>query len=168
MMIGVDYHPSFQTTAFLIEETGECGEQDLNQSDGEAERFYRDLKQRGIRMRVGMEATGYSRWFERLLTEFGFELWIGEPAETKAKRVKKLKNDREDARLLRRLMLEKNFPRIWVPDPVNRDLRQTIQRWLELHDRKPLCKFFDANNGLDTSLIVPPLWRSLGVTLWQF
>ena len=27
-------------------------------------------------MRVGMEATGYSRWFERLLTELGFELWI--------------------------------------------------------------------------------------------
>jgi len=24
------------------------------------------------------------------------------------------------------------------------------------------------NEGLDTSLIVPPLWRSLGVTLWQF
>jgi hypothetical protein len=24
------------------------------------------------------------------------------------------------------------------------------------------------NKGLDTSLIVPPLWRSLGVTLWQF
>jgi transposase len=32
-------------------------------------------------VRVGMEATGYSRWFERLLAEFGFELWIGDPAE---------------------------------------------------------------------------------------
>jgi hypothetical protein len=28
MIIGVDYHPSFQTIAFLIEETGEYGEQD--------------------------------------------------------------------------------------------------------------------------------------------
>src|SRR5712664_4805509 len=28
--------------------------------------FYRELKQRGISVRVGMEATGYSRWFERL------------------------------------------------------------------------------------------------------
>jgi hypothetical protein len=26
MIIGVDYHPSFQTIAFFIEETGECGE----------------------------------------------------------------------------------------------------------------------------------------------
>src|SRR5437899_5261628 len=126
MIIGVDYHPSFQTMAFLLEETGECGEQELNHSDGQAEKFYRDLKQRGIRVRVGMEATGYSRWFERLLAELGFEVWIGDPAEIKAKRVKTLKNDREDARLLRRLMLEHNFPRIWVPDPENRDLRQLL------------------------------------------
>jgi hypothetical protein len=69
LMIGVDYHPSFQQIAFLEEETGECGEQQLNHRDGEAERFYRDLHQRGIRVRVGMEATGYSRWFERLLAE---------------------------------------------------------------------------------------------------
>src|ERR1700724_2154623 len=62
MIIGVDYHPSFQAIAFLMEETGECGEQELHHSDGQAEKFYRDLKQRGISVRVGMEATGYSRW----------------------------------------------------------------------------------------------------------
>ena len=78
MLIGVDYHPSFQTIAFLMEETGECDERQLNHSAGEAERFYRDLQQRGIRVRVGMEATGYSRWFERLLAELGFEVWMGE------------------------------------------------------------------------------------------
>src|SRR5450432_1574287 len=119
MIIGVDYHPSFQTIAFLIEETGECDEQELNHSDGQAEKFYRDLKQRGIGVRVGMEATGYARWFERLLAELGFELWIGDPAEIKAKRVRKQKTDREDARLMRKLLLENRFPRIWVPDPEN-------------------------------------------------
>ena len=77
-------------------------------------------------MRVGMEATGYSRWFERLLAQLGFELWIGDPAEIEAKRVKKRKTDREDARLLLRLMLEERFPRIWVPSPENRDLRQLL------------------------------------------
>jgi transposase len=126
MMIGVDYHPSFQTIAFLMEETGECGEQELNHGDGQAEKFYRDLQQRGICVRVGMEATGYSRWFERLLAEWGFEVWIGDPAEIKTKRVKKQKTDREDARLLLRLMRQDNFPRIWVPDPENRDLRQRL------------------------------------------
>jgi len=26
-----------------------------------------------------METTGYSRWFEWLLAELGFEVWIGDP-----------------------------------------------------------------------------------------
>src|SRR5712675_560454 len=126
LLIGVDYHPSFQAIAFFMEETGECGEQELNHSDGQAEKFYRDLKQRGICVRVGMEATGYSRWFERLLAELGFEVWMGDPAEIKTKRVKKQKTDREDARLMRKLLLENRFPRIWVPSPENRDLRQLL------------------------------------------
>jgi transposase len=126
MLIGVDYHPSFQQIAFFDEETGECGERQLNHSDGEAERFYRDLQKRGIRVRVGMEATGYSRWFERLLAELGIEIWMGDPAEIKAKRVKKRKTDRNDALLLLRLLRENNFPRIWVPSPENRDLRQLL------------------------------------------
>jgi transposase len=126
MIIGVDYHPSFQTIAFLIEETGEYGEQELNHSDGEAEKFYRELKKRGIGVRVGMEATGYSRWFERLLTELGFEVWIGDAAEIKTKRVRKKKTDREDARLMLKLLRENRFPKIWVPSPENRDLRQLL------------------------------------------
>jgi transposase len=126
MLIGVDYHPSFQQIAFFDEETGECGERQLNHCDGEAERFYRDLQKRGIRVGVGMEATGYSRWFERLLAELGIEIWMGDPAEIKAKRVKKRKTDRNDALLLLRLMRENNFPRIWVPSPENRDLRQLL------------------------------------------
>jgi hypothetical protein len=39
VLIGVDYHPSFQTIAFLIEETGEYDEQELSHSDGQAEKF---------------------------------------------------------------------------------------------------------------------------------
>ena len=126
IIIGVDYHPGFQQIAFLDQETGECGERRLNHSDGEAERFYRDLKQRGVSVRVGMEATGYSRWFERLLAELGIEVWIGDAAEIKTKRVRKQKTDRQDAQLLLKLLLENNFPRVWVPSPENRDLRQLL------------------------------------------
>jgi transposase len=126
MIIGVDYHPSFQQIAFLDQETGECGERRLNHSEGEADRFYRDLLQRGMHVRVGMEATGFSRWFERLLAELGFELWIGHAAEIKTRRVRKQKTDRLDAQLLLKLMLEDRFPRIWAPSPENRDLRQLL------------------------------------------
>jgi transposase len=126
IIIGVDYHPSVQTIAFLMEETGEYGEQELKHSNGEAERFYRELKERGVSVRVGMEATGHARWFERLLAELGFELWIGDPAEIETKRVRKQKTDREDARLMLKLLRENRFPRIWVPSPENRDLRQLL------------------------------------------
>ncbi len=126
VIIGVDYHPSDQYLAFADTETGECGERRLNHSDGEAEKFYRDLKQRGVSVRVGMEATGYSRWFERLLAELGIEVWIGDAAKIKTKRIRKQKTDRQDAQLLLKLLLENNFPRVWVPSPENRDLRQLL------------------------------------------
>ena len=126
LIIGVDYHPSDQYIAFVDTETGECGERRLNHSDGEAEKFYRELQQRGASVRVGMEATGYSRWFERLLTELGIEVWIGDAAKIKAKRVRKQKTDRNDAQLLLQLLLENNFPKIWVSSPENRDLRQLL------------------------------------------
>lgn len=127
LIIGCDYHPSMQQIAYVDTETGEGGERRLMHRDGEAERFYRELKQRAIEVRVGMEATGYARWFERLLTELGFELWIGDPARIRARRVRKQKTDRKDAQLLLRLLLEGDgFPRIWVPSPENRDLRQLL------------------------------------------
>ena len=61
IIIGVDYHPSSQQIALVNKETGEYEERQLNHSEGEAEKFYGDLKQRGISVRVGMETTGYSR-----------------------------------------------------------------------------------------------------------
>jgi transposase len=125
-IIGVDYHPSDQYIAFVDTETGESGERRLNHSDGEAEKFYRELRQRVVSVRVGMEATGYSRWFERLLAELGIEVWIGDAAKIKTKRVRKQKTDRQDAQLLLNLLLENNFPRVWIPNPENRDLRQLL------------------------------------------
>jgi transposase len=73
-----------------------------------------------------MEATGHARWFERLLAELHCELWIGDPGEIRAKRVRKQKTDRQDAELLLQLLVENRFPRIWVPSPENRDLRQLL------------------------------------------
>ena len=45
---------------------------------------------------------------------------------SRPRRVRKQKTDRNDARLLLKLLLENNFPRIWVPSPENRDLRQLL------------------------------------------
>ena len=40
--------------------------------------------------------------------------------------MRKQKNDRLDAQLLLKLLVEDRFPRIWVPSPENRDLRQLL------------------------------------------
>ena len=62
-----------------------------------------------------MEASGHGRWFERLLGELEIELWIGDAAEIRTKRVRKQKTDRQDAQLILKLMLKDDFPKIWVP-----------------------------------------------------
>jgi transposase len=125
LIIGCDYHPGFQQIAFVDTETGECGERRLEHMAG-AQQFYRELGARGLTVRIGMEASGHSRWFERLIAELGFELWVGDAAVISTKRVRKHKTDREDALLLLSLLIENRFPRIWVASRDNRDLRQLL------------------------------------------
>jgi transposase len=123
LIIGCDYHPSVQQIAWVDTETGELGERRLRHR-AEAEQFYREWK--GKQVRVGIEATGHSRWFEGLLAELNFEIWIGDPAQIRAKQVRKQKNDRRDAEHILKLMQKDDFPRIWAPTPENRDLRQLV------------------------------------------
>jgi transposase len=123
IIIGADFHPEFQQIALVDTDTGEFQEKRLGHPE-EAEKFYRAVV--GEKVRVGMEASGHARWFERLLGELQFELWIGDAAEIRAKRVRKQKTDRQDAQLILRLLVEDRFPRIWVPNWENRDLRQLL------------------------------------------
>jgi transposase len=125
IIIGCDYHPGFQQIAFVDTETGEVQERRLEHRE-EAEEFYRDLRVQGATLRVGMAASGHARWFERLLSELGFELWIGDAAEIRTKRVRKQKTDRQDAQLILQLLQEDRFRQIWVPSWENRDLRQLL------------------------------------------
>jgi len=125
LIIACDYHPSVQQIAWTDTGTGECGERRLTHC-AEAEKFYRELKKQGASVRVGIEATGHSRWFERLLAELNFEVWIGDAAQIRAKQVRKQKNDRRDAEHILKLMLKDDFPRLWVPTPEDRDVRQLV------------------------------------------
>jgi hypothetical protein len=49
LIIGVDYHPSFQQIAFVNTETGEL-EEYRPQHREEAEKFYRDLATGGVQV----------------------------------------------------------------------------------------------------------------------
>ena len=125
IIIGVDYHPEFQQIALLNADTGEFQEKRLAHPE-EAEKFYRALAAAGQKVRVGMEASGHARWFERLLAELRFEMWIGDAAQIQNKRARKQKTDRQDAQHILKLMLKDDFPQIWVPSWENRDLRQLL------------------------------------------
>ncbi len=90
IIIGVDFHPEFQQIAFVDTGAGELEERRLHHPN-EAEAFYRALMSQGVTVRVGMEASGHGRWFERLMDELQIELWIGDAAEIRTKRVRKQK-----------------------------------------------------------------------------
>ena len=72
LIIGWDYHPSFRQIAWVDAGSGECAEQQLQHSSGEAEKFYRDLKLRAMQVRVGMEATGHGTRRNRIPAKSSF------------------------------------------------------------------------------------------------
>jgi transposase len=120
-IIGCDFHPGFQQIAMVDTETGEYTEKTLTRS--EAIQFYRQLQGKVL---VGMEGCGNTLWFERLLAELGHELWLGDAGKIRTLEVRKQKTDRRDAELLLRLLEEGRFPRLWVPNLEQRDLRQLL------------------------------------------
>ncbi len=124
LIIGCDLHTRYQEIALLDTATGEVVRRRLEHENGEARAFYASLPEQA---RVGIEATGCTPWFERLLAEWGHELWVGDPAEIRARAVRRQKTDRRDAEHLLDLLLAKRFPRLWVPSPEERDVRQLLK-----------------------------------------
>ena len=137
-IIGCDFHPSFQQIAMVDMQTGEYTERRLTPE--EARRFYAELEGPVL---VGMEACGNTLWFERLLASLGMEMWLGDAGKIRAMEVRKQKTDRRDAQLLLQLLLEERFPRVWVPTPEQRDVRQLL-----LHRHKLVCMRRQVKNEL--------------------
>jgi len=123
MIIGCDLHTRYQQIAMVDTETGELVERRLEHESGEARAFYAGLK--GA-VRVGIEATGHTAWFEALLAELGYELWMGDAAKIRAAVVRKQKTDARDAAHLLDMLCTNRFPTIWRPSLPERDLRQLL------------------------------------------
>jgi transposase len=122
-IIGCDFHPSFQVVAIFDNQTEQIRVRRLQHQE-EAERFYRNEVPAGSV--VGVEACGFTQWFEQLLSEVGTELWMGDAARIRASVVRAQKTDRRDAEHLLTLMVERRFPRVWIPSAEERDLRQLL------------------------------------------
>ena len=140
LIIGCDFHSRFQQIAMVNTETGEVTERRLEHGNGEAKKFYAELQKP---VRVGMEATGYAQWFEQMLDKLGYELWVGNAAEIREAMVRKQKTDSRDALHILDLLMENRFPRIWIPTPGERDLRQLL--W---HRHKMVCLRTSVRNQL--------------------
>lgn len=123
IVIGCDYHPSWQQICFLDTVTGESMEKKLEHASGEAEKYYRGLPGPAL---IGMESTGNCQWFVEMATTAGHDVWVGDAARIRASEVRQQKTDRRDAALILKLLMEGRFPRIWTPSGQEKDLRQLL------------------------------------------
>ncbi len=102
MIMGCDYHPSWQQIAWFDSETGEIGQRKLVHADGEARVFYEQLVAPVL---IGIEATGNSQWFVEMVEDLGHVVWIGDAAAIRASYVRRQKTDKRDAAHILKLMM---------------------------------------------------------------
>ncbi len=163
MIIGCDFHPSWQQISWVDTETGDCGERKLVHAAGEAKMFYQQLRAPGL---IGMEATGNSQWFIELVEDLGHAMWIGDAAQIRASYVRKQKTDKRDADHILKLMMESRFPRLWTPDREQRDLRQLVlhrHNLVEIRSRvKNELQHLSLNKGVQRK---GKLWSQAGQKL---
>ena len=120
--IGCDYHPGFQQVAMFDSTTAEIRQRRVRHPE-EARAFYEALPAQVL---VGVEACGQTQSFEPLRAERGHELWICDAAQIRALCVRQQKTDRRDAEHILDLLQTGRFPRLWVPTPAERDVRQLL------------------------------------------
>lgn len=123
LIVGCDFHPSWQQVAVFDPGTGEIAACRLVNGTGEAERFYRQLPSPSL---IGIEACGNAEWFINLAESLGHEVWVGDAAQIRASYVRKQKTDKRDARHILKLLIEGRFPKLWRPSLEARDLRQLL------------------------------------------
>jgi len=119
MIIGCDLHTRYQQIAMLDTETGEEVERRLEHENGEARAFYGALQGP---VRVGIEATGHTHWFEAMLAELGHELWMGDAAKIRASVIRKQKTDARDAAHVLDLLVWHRQKLVWMRGAVKNQL----------------------------------------------
>lgn len=122
---GVDFHSRQQVVAWCDTADGEIRCRQLEHTELEKVRqFYAAFSGELI---VGLEACGYSQWFEDLLFELHIEPQIGNAAEIRKRARSRQKTDRRDAELMLELLLKNEFPRIYRPPAASRTLLEQLR-----------------------------------------
>lgn len=122
---GVDFHARQQTITWCDSTDGEIKQCQLNHHPKKVvSDFYANLTAPVI---VGFETSGYSLWFEELLTELGCEVRIGDPAEIRRRARSRQKNDRRDADLIFELLHKDEFPTVFRFSRQSREILQQLR-----------------------------------------
>jgi len=125
---GVDFHSRRQTVCYCNSADGEVKIKDLHHYEDDVRAFYEQFKNESVI--VGYETSGYARWFEQLLFELKYEVWVGDAAEIARLGRRRQKNDRRDAEHILDLMLHGEFPKLYCPDEKS---SQILRRLRERH-----------------------------------
>lgn len=108
--IGVDFHPYQQTVCWCDTKTGETGSLKLSHEIEKVREFYSRVPEPAI---VGVEASTKAGWFERIVSESGHKLLVGNPVSIRKTALSRHKNDRKDAEHMLWLLMRDEFPAIW-------------------------------------------------------
>jgi transposase len=95
------------------------GQQELYHECDDIRAFYSQFRGEVI---VGIEACGYTNWFEELIEEIGHQLLVGDAAEIRRLARRRQKNDRRDAELLLDLLVHNEFPALFRYPRESREL----------------------------------------------
>ncbi|HJY31172.1 MAG TPA: IS110 family transposase [Pyrinomonadaceae bacterium] len=136
--IGVDFHARQQTVCYLKTETGELVISELKHQDkAQVRAFYQQFPAPVI---VGLEASGYSPWFEALLEQLGCAVWLGHATEIRRRARWRQKNDRRDAELIWDLMVHNEFPRLHRPAVQSREVLRMLRYRQKLTKLRTMAK----------------------------
>ena len=124
LYIGVDIHARQQTLSYLETSDGTTGQVELSHERDDIKGFYSQLEGEVI---VGIEACGYTNWFEELMEQLGHQLLVGDAAEIRRLARRRQKNDRRDAELLLELLVHDEFPALFRYTKESREVLRQLR-----------------------------------------
>jgi transposase len=124
LYIGVDFHPHQQTLAWCDTQTGETRTIELVNDPQIVREFYTSLPEPAV---VGIEASARATWFEEMLFETSHKLLVGNPVLIRKRATSRHKNDRRDAELILKLLLQDEFPAIWRRTPESDQILEMLR-----------------------------------------
>jgi transposase len=155
--LGVDFHARTQTVCWCDTTDGLIRQRTLDHEHDDVRGFY---SQFAVPATVGLEATGYARWFHRLLESLGHRLLVGDAYVIRKCAVRRQKNDRRDAELLLDLLVHGDFPSVHIPPITSQAVLRLLryrQRLVEIRTK--------LRNGLQALALNYQL--RLGPKLWS-